>query len=88
MRYPKNFIPKNIKRDLQYDAGFISSNIITDIRLLNGLSQTQLSKKAKKHQPSLARAESGANGVSMTYLMDLARATKTVITFKVKKSKI
>lgn len=68
----------------QWDTVFMSANIITELKLLSGLNQTKLAKKAKVKQESLSRAES--HGCTLGYLNKLAKVTGYKLEIKIKKS--
>ncbi len=64
-----------LKQDLAFQLG----REIESIRIMRGMTQAQLARKIKTHQPSIARAESGAALPSITFLKKIADALKTTI---------
>ena len=50
------------------------SNRLQELRKINGLTQDQLSKKSGVHRTSIARYETGRNGISEKNMIRLATA--------------
>ncbi len=72
--------------DLQWDMSFWASCVAQNLRIGAGLTQKQMAKRTKIHQPSLARAE--AYGCSMTMLAKIAKAVGKKIVIKVEEPEI
>lgn len=49
-------------------------NRLRELRKINGLTQDQLSRKSGVHRTSIARYETGKNGLSEKNLIRIARA--------------
>lgn len=64
------------------DIDFVNQKISQMVKLARadkGLTQTQLAKKLKTKQPSIARLESGKTPPSISFLNDIARALDTFL---------
>lgn len=61
------------KSDLEFEI----SNMVTDLRILKGISQKELSKKIKTKQSSIARLERGNSLPSLSFLQKIAKACNT-----------
>lgn len=66
---------KKLKRDFRFEV----ANLITEVRYHYGLTQDQLAKKMKTHQPSIARMESGSSLPSLSFLERLADSIDTYL---------
>lgn len=73
----KEYLQKNKIDITKKDIVFELSNLITEARLYAGISQTELARRMKTHQPSIARAESGALEPSSGFLQKVAKAVDT-----------
>jgi len=70
----KEYIKKNKINVSKKDIIFELSNLITKVRLHEGISQAELAKRIGTKQPSIARAENGELEPSVSFLEKIARA--------------
>jgi len=66
-RNPK--IETQIKRDLAFQVG----RMLTNARLMRGMTQKTLAKKTGTKQPAIARAESGSTLPNLSFLDKIAK---------------
>ncbi len=65
--------------DRKNDFRFEVANLITEVRYHYKITQAQLAKKMKTHQPSIARIESGNTLPSLSFLEKLAHSVGTYL---------
>lgn len=62
-------VEKEIKMDLAFQIG----RMVTNARLMQGMTQSQLAKKVDTKQPAIARIESGSNLPNLSFLDKIAK---------------
>jgi hypothetical protein len=72
---------RKAKYNMQWEMDWQTAMCAQIMRLNAGLTQVQMAKRTKIHQPSLARAE--AYGCSITMLAKIAKAVGKKIVIKV-----
>lgn len=58
------------------DKNFEQAQMVMEVRISHGLTQTQLARLVKTKQPSIARLEGGAHTPSLVLLQKIADALK------------
>ena len=71
--------------ETEYDLPFEVSSMITEMRVVRGLTQEDLAKKAGTKQPAVARAENCVDLPSLSFLKKLADAMDMEITIGFRK---
>lgn len=61
------------------DLAFEIAKMMIDARIFKGITQSELAKKAKTSQSSIARVESGTYLPSLTFLQKIAQAMNTYL---------
>lgn len=61
------------------DLAFEIAKMMIDARIIKGITQSELAKKAKTSQSSIARVESGSHLPSLTFLQNIAQALNTYL---------
>ncbi len=74
LKDPK-FREEYFKHDLYFEVG----QMITDARVIKGVTQTELAKRINTKQPSIARIESGSTLPSLGFLKKIADAFNTYL---------
>lgn len=64
------------------DLAFEIGQIITEVRIIKGITQSKLAEMIGTKQSSIARAESGVSLPSLSFLKKIADAVKARIIFK------
>ena len=62
--------PEFVAAEREMEAGYQ----ITRLRILRGLTQSQLAERVGTHQPSIARLESGQSSPSLSFLKRIVEA--------------
>ena len=77
--YKKEYFERNPeqKKLLKRDIAFQTGRMITQARIIAGMTQEELAKKMKTQQPGIARAESGSSLPSLGFLVKMADAMET-----------
>ncbi|GEM_PF-5965675 len=61
------------------DLAFEIAKMMIDARIIKGITQSELAKKAKTSQSSIARVESGSYLPSLSFLQNIAQAMNTYL---------
>jgi|GEM_PF-626261 transcriptional regulator with XRE-family HTH domain len=64
-------------RELNKDVLYRIGRMISEARVIKGLTQTQLAKKLETKQPAIARFENGKGNISIKTLMNMADVFET-----------